>query len=192
MDWTQDVENLLVVKQENCLKYKYLHESQVKKYQKRVNIFNIFNITLVSLTATSSIVILLKPEDLLAYIVNVSNAVLLYITAMLKYIQQNFDYEKLVEKHRSSAIRYTSLNNNISSMLSLQPNHRDPATDYLDWVNNQYLSLFLDTPDIDQDIVVSSPSKKLKCDQVVLTLDEINKSKVKERNYEINRFINFN
>lgn len=161
--WTENIEKILIEQRNKCAAYRWMHELQSDILSKRNKFLNIFNILIISFSATSSIVSnnssLKTDESQWPHILNIIYPVLLYITTVVSAIQHFLNYEKEAEKHRTASIRYTALFNNIKRMLILSDIQRQDVNNYFTWVNKEYDTILASSPDIFSHIISKFQNK---------------------------------
>lgn len=153
LSWDSDIEKILNDQRVKCASYKWMHELQMKNILNKHKKINILTISIVSLSATASTI---TNNDAIVtnnqYIVtlNLIYSILFYFTAFLNSLQQFLNYQKIAEQHRTAALRYNALHNNIKRMLVLDKENRHDAREYFNWANKEFDNINLNSPDISE------------------------------------------
>ena len=126
-DWTEEQEQLLITWAEKSSGYAWLHTHSVNLYRHR-NLMIAIPGSLFGYIA-GSVTLLSHESD------NTWKTVLVGMTGILAGIltsfQEIFTYKQLSERHRISGIQFMRFFRDISVELSMHPNHRSNALEYI-------------------------------------------------------------
>ena len=149
--WSTNIENVLSNYQQQCCKYKWLHDEESRRIKHNNKWLNIVNIAITSVTATSTSItssLSMNTSDLYIQIGNIVYPIALYLTAVINLLQQFFNYEKQAEKHCTFSLRFNALQNNIYRMLTLDIVDRNDISNYFEWVTREYDNMIFNNPSI--------------------------------------------
>lgn len=154
-DWDDNVEDIIKMQKNRCACYKFIHHQESERLSTINNAISIFNILLVSITATAGIITnnTIFENDKWVFVLNIIDASLLYTSALLISFQNYFNFEKEAEKNKRVSLLYTGLFSNIKRMLSLDKHNRHQANDYFNWVNKEFEAIFTKSPDISKNVL---------------------------------------
>jgi hypothetical protein len=148
--WNAAIEEMLMELEDKSWGYTWMHKRSVNYFSKFHDRLSISNIVFSLISGTSTFATL-SNSGLLA--VQVGTGIVIYASALLAAIQHFKAYAERIEKHKQAAGKYSTLYHNIKRERTLRIEERRDARDYLTWVTNQYDSLLLSCPDIENTIM---------------------------------------
>jgi hypothetical protein len=158
--WNETTEKVIRDVETSCREYKYMHVQACKSASRK---YDITMYIIIGLGPISSI--LASTYDTSANCnspVNQAVQIFLYlITGVLSAIIKFSKFEHKATIHRTTSLKFSSLENNIKRQLTLSPEDRQPADKYLDWVIHSFDELFNSSPII-ADTVFQKWSKERK------------------------------
>ena len=152
--WNETTEKVIRDVQNSCKEYKYMHVEACKSASRK------YDITMYIIIAVGPISSILASTydttDKCTSTINQAVQIFLYlITGVLSAIIKFSKFEHKATVHRTTSLKFSSLENNIKRQLTLLPEDRQPADKYLDWVIHSFDELFNSSP-----IIVDTVFKK--------------------------------
>ena len=158
-DWSDETELLLKEWSEKASCFRWLHSRCEKKYRFRYYCFSIPVIILSTLSGTANFGMdSFVPENAKPTASAVVGGVNL-LAGVLGTLQNFLKVAELMESHRSSGVAWSKLGRNISIELSLAPERRAVAPDFLKLCRAEYDRLTETSPTITDDIISQFKSK---------------------------------
>ena len=151
--WTKEQEELLASWSERAAGYRWLHSRSEKLYRCRNYTFTIPVIILSTLTGTANFAMdSFVPEDNKQIAMACVGGVNIF-AGILSTLQNFLRYAELMESHRVCEVSWSKLSRDIAVELTLEPNMRKPAFDFLNVCRAEYDRLIEQSPPIDDDII---------------------------------------
>ncbi len=151
--WTKEQEELLASWSERASGYRWLHSRSEKLYRCRNYTFTIPVIILSTLTGTANFAMdSFIPEENKQLAMACVGGVNIF-AGILSTLQNFLRYAELMESHRVAEISWSKLSRDIAVELTLEPNMRKPAFDFLNVCRAEYDRLVEQSPPIDDDII---------------------------------------
>ena len=158
--WNETTEKVIRDVETSCREYKYIHVQACKAASRKYD-FTMY--VIIAVGPISSI--LASTYDTSANCnspVNQAVQIFLYlITGVLSAIIKFSKFEHKATIHRTTSLKFSSLENNIKRQLTLRREDRQPADKYLEWVIHSFDELFNSSPII-VDTVFQKWSKERK------------------------------
>jgi hypothetical protein len=152
--WNDATEKVITDIQNSCREYKYMHVDACKTASRK---YDITMYVIIALGPISSI--LASTYDTNTRCNSESNQIvqifLSLISGVLSAIIKFSKFEHQATVHRTTSLKFASLENNIKRQLTLHPEDRQSADKYLEWVTHSFDELFNSSP-----IVVETVFKK--------------------------------
>jgi len=158
-DWSDETEHLLSEWSEKASCFRWLHARCEKKYRTRYYLFSVPVIILS--TATGFLNVGLSefvPEEKMP-IAQASIGAVNLLAGVLGTLQSFLKVAELMESHRSSGVAWSKLGRNISIELSLAPERRAAASDFLASSRSEYDRLTEQSPMVTDDVIAQFKSK---------------------------------
>jgi hypothetical protein len=149
--WNPELEHLIAEIEEKSWAYTWLHNSSVNYLGKWNDRLSVAGIGIDIATGTSTFATLNTCTKL--FWLQLSTGIIIYAGAFIGGYMHYHRLAEKIEKHKFSASRYSSLYHSIQRERGLKPEQRQNAKDYITWVTNQYDSLLLTSPEIDDYII---------------------------------------
>lgn len=149
--WNIDIEKMLAELEDKSWGYTWMHKKSVSYFSKLNERLSITNIIFSLISGTSTFATLNTCSGLL--FVQIGTGIVIYAAALLSAIQHFKGYAERIEKHKQAASKYSTLYHSIKKERVIRPEQRQTAKDYITWITNQYDSLLLSSPDIEDDIM---------------------------------------
>ena len=151
--WSDETERLLSEWSEKASCFRWLHARCEKKYRFRYYCFSIPVIILSTLSGTATIGMdSYVPETHKAGASAVIGGVNIF-AGVLSTLQNFLKVAELMTDHRSSGVAWSKLGRNISIELSLAPERRAAASDFLAASRSEYDRLTEQSPMITDDVI---------------------------------------
>ena len=150
-NWSDTIEKALLNIAESCKGYKWMNIFSAKRESFRYDILMYSLIILGPLSgilSSSSSSTSSSKDNILQIFVTVFSFSTGMFSAVIKY--SKFDEKSLI--YKTIASKYGSLESNIRRQLSLEKTDRVNAGEYLEWISNNYDSLFSSSPLISDDV----------------------------------------
>lgn len=158
--WNETTEKVIKDIQTSCREYKYMHVEACKAASRKYD-FTMYVIIAVG-PISSILASTYDTSDNCNSPINQAVQIFLYlITGVLSAIIKFSKFEHKATVHRTTSLKFSSLENNIKRQLTLRPEDRQPADKYLDWVIHSFDELFNSSPII-ADTVFQKWSKERK------------------------------
>ena len=158
--WNETTEKVIKDIQTSCREYKYIHVQACKAASRKYD-FTMYVIIAVG-PISSILASTYDTSDNCNSPINQAVQIFLYlITGVLSAIIKFSKFEHKATIHRTTSLKFSSLENNIKRQLTLRPEDRQPADKYLDWVIHSFDELFNSSPII-VDTVFQKWSKERK------------------------------
>lgn len=152
--WNEKTEKVIIDIQNACKDYKYMHVEACKTASRK---YDITMYVIIALGPISSI--LASTYDSSIKCTSPTNqAVQIFlslISGVLSAIIKFSKFEHQATVHRTTSLKFASLENNIKRQLTLLPEDRQSADKYLEWVTHSFDELFNSSP-----IIVETVFKK--------------------------------
>ena len=158
-EWTAECEDLLAEWSEKASCYRWLHGKSEKKYKRKYYCFSIPVIILSTVTGTANFA--LKeyiPEDQQKIATAIIGGLNLF-AGILGTLQTFLKVCETMESHRAQGVAWSKLGRNIAIELALDPDRRQPNSDFLKLCRAEYDRLIEQSPMIDDDIIAMFKSK---------------------------------
>ena len=158
--WNETTEKVIRDVETSCREYKYMHVDACKSASRK------YDYTMYVIIAVGPISsILASTYDTSSNCnspINQAVQIFLYlITGVLSAIIKFSKFEHKATIHRTTSLKFSSLENNIKRQLTLRREDRQPADKYLEWVIHSFDELFNSSPII-VDTVFQKWSKERK------------------------------
>lgn len=151
--WTPECEQLLADWSEKASCFRWLHSRAEKKYRQRYYAFAIPVIILSTLTGFANVGLseFISPgkAPLASAVIGGVNL----LAGILSTLQSFLKVAETMEAHRASGVAWSKLGRNISIELSLDPERRSVATDFLAASRSEYDRLTEQSPPIPDNII---------------------------------------
>jgi len=149
--WNPELELLVTDIKDKAWAYTWMHNTSVNYFSKLNDRLSVGNIGLNVLTGTSTFATLSTCSELLW--AQATTGVFIYIAAFITGYQHYHHFQERIERHKFAASRYSTIYHNIQRELGLKPHQRQPSKDYITWITNQYDSLLLSSPELEDEIL---------------------------------------
>jgi hypothetical protein len=147
-----------------CYRLKICHELCVNHYTRLNKTINVLNITAVSFIAVSNNITTNAVET--SNIIRTMYSIGLYFSVLVSALQQFLQYEKLSEKHRVGSVRYNNLYNAIMAYSVRDGGDKQPKSEFIKWMTQEFDILYTNTPFIPSDILKKFKSTEKDADVV--------------------------
>jgi hypothetical protein len=149
--WNIEIEKMLSELEDKSWGFTWMHKKSVSYFGKLDDRLSITNIIFSLVSGTSTFATLNTCTNLL--FIQIGTGIVIYAAALLSAIQHFKGYAERIEKHKQAASKYSALYHSIKKERVVRPEQRQNAKDYITWITNQYDSLLLSSPDIEDDIM---------------------------------------
>ena len=151
--WTDETEHLLSEWSEKSSCFRWLHARCEKKYRTRYYLFSVPVIILSTTTGFLNVGLSEFVPDAKMPIAQASIGAVNLLAGVLGTLQSFLKVAELMESHRSSGVAWSKLGRNISIELSLAPERRAAASDFLAASRSEYDRLTEQSPMITDDVI---------------------------------------
>ena len=151
--WSDETEHLLSEWSEKARCFRWLHARWEKKYRTRYYLFSVPVIILSTTTGFLNVGLSEFVPDAKMPIAQASIGAVNLLAGVLGTLQSFLKVAELMESHRSSGVAWSKLGRNISIELSLAPERRAVASDFLAASRSEYDRLTEQSPMITDDVI---------------------------------------
>ena len=149
--WNKELEILLRDIKEKCWAYTWLHNTSVTYFNKWNDNLSIVGIAIDILTGTSIFATLNNCTKMIG--IQIGTGVIIYIGALIGGYTHYYKLSERADRHKLAASKYSTLYHSIQKELALSQKERQNAKDFITCITNQYDSLMLSSPDLEDSIL---------------------------------------
>lgn len=177
--WNSQIEENVKKIGEKAIAYNWMHTKSASRYSDRNGVFQLINLTLSTVVGLSIFTSASSGcGDGVKWVQYVIGFVQ-FITTLSSVITNNLNYGVLSTQHKRAAGEWQELHQNILRQLSLNRRDRQYAKDYTQWIDREFRSLFVKSPDISHS-VEKSFEKVHKNNKIVKIFDIANEIKIRK------------
>ncbi len=147
--WNDKNERIVISIGENAASYKWMHEKSAAYYKLINQILTV--IMIIFSTGLSAETIIPSSDTSLA--ISILRRIFTYIITLVSVLQSFLKYEKLAERHLSSAVSFGRLYHDIQQQMCMYRRDRHNATMYVTDALKQYDTLIVNGPQISQQTI---------------------------------------
>ena len=158
-DWSEETEHLLSEWSEKASCFRWLHGRCEKQYITRYYLFSVPVIILSTATGFLNVGLSEFVSDDKMPIAQASIGAVNLLAGVLGTLQSFLKVAELMEAHRNAGVAWSKLGRNISIELSLAPERRCAASDFLTASRSEYDRLTEQSPMVTDDVISQFKNK---------------------------------
>lgn len=149
--WNDEIENLLKVKQFQCVKFSWLHNHESDKYNYYHNLLFIIVAVITSISGTSIVTsngfFKVFDSDIIS-IINICFGGIVILSTGFTSFQHMTNYPEVSSQHKIASAKYASLGNNMLKLLALDKESKKTSLDFFTWADAEFTNLQINSPNI--------------------------------------------
>ena len=153
IDWSPEVEELLLEWSEKALCYTIMHNSTKSKYSKKYYLFIIPIIVLSTITGTINIGMQSVIPTEYIHIANIAVGGFNLFTGLLTTLLNFFKYAEKTQQHTSIASQWYKFYRTLTTELALHPNKRKKASEFFKQIRFEFEKIIEQAPNISTKVI---------------------------------------